>query len=149
MISTKRTIQMSGQEMQIYLRISSKQFSTQKVNEHFPCWSRYIPHRIGLKRHRSVWSKKQFILIRVSNYLRTQKINNSKLAEIILNAAEKEASVPNTLCKWSNIDSLLLYSTLTKQSYTDGLAEDCGNSLANALELPQSCAEPSIQYMYL
>ena len=26
----------------------------------------------------------------------------------------------------------------------DGLAQDCGNSVANALELPRSCAKPSI-----
>ena len=25
----------------------------------------------------------------------------------------------------------------------DGLAQDCGNSSANVLELPKSCAEPS------
>ena len=25
----------------------------------------------------------------------------------------------------------------------DGLAQDCGNSTANALELPQSCTKPS------
>ena len=25
----------------------------------------------------------------------------------------------------------------------DGLVQDCGNSIANALELPQSCAKPS------
>ena len=26
----------------------------------------------------------------------------------------------------------------------DGLVQDCGNSIANALELPQSCSKPSI-----
>ena len=28
--------------------------------------------------------------------------------------------------------------------YIDGSAQDCSNSITNALELPQSCAEPSI-----
>ena len=29
-------------------------------------------------------------------------------------------------------------------TYIDGLAQDCGNSSALALELPQSCTKPSI-----
>ena len=29
----------------------------------------------------------------------------------------------------------------------DGLAQDCGNSIANALELPQSCTKASIYFM--
>ena len=29
-------------------------------------------------------------------------------------------------------------------TYSDGLAQDCSNSIANALELLQSCAKPSI-----
>ena len=32
--------------------------------------------------------------------------------------------------------------------FIDGLAQDCGNSNANALELPQSCVKPST-YPYL
>ena len=39
-----------------------------------------------------------------------------------------------------------------QQSYIhqfDGLAQDCGNSIANAMELPQSCAKPSIlQFLF-
>ena len=30
------------------------------------------------------------------------------------------------------------------KQYIDSLAQDCSNSIANALELPQSCARPSI-----
>ena len=29
-------------------------------------------------------------------------------------------------------------------NHIDGLVQDCGNSIANALELPQSCAKPSM-----
>ena len=29
-------------------------------------------------------------------------------------------------------------------NYIDGLVQDCGNSIANALELLQSCTKPSI-----
>ena len=32
------------------------------------------------------------------------------------------------------------------ESHTDGLVQDCGNSIANAMELPQSCTKPSIQF---
>ena len=32
-----------------------------------------------------------------------------------------------------------------KEDYTDGLVQDCSNSIANTLELLQSCAKPSIQ----
>ena len=28
--------------------------------------------------------------------------------------------------------------------HIDGLVHDCGNSIANAMELPQSCTKPSI-----
>ena len=39
-----------------------------------------------------------------------------------------------------------------QQSYIhqfNGLAQDCGNSIANAMELPQSCAKPSIlQFLF-
>ena len=31
-----------------------------------------------------------------------------------------------------------------KQAYIDGLEQDCSNSIANALELLQSCTKPSI-----
>ena len=34
------------------------------------------------------------------------------------------------------------------QEHNDGLAQDCSNSIANALELPQSCAELSMLYSY-
>ena len=30
------------------------------------------------------------------------------------------------------------------QEYVDGLVQDCSNSIANALELLQSCAKPSM-----
>ena len=32
--------------------------------------------------------------------------------------------------------------TSLEMTYIDGLAQDCGNSSANALELPQSCVKP-------
>ena len=31
----------------------------------------------------------------------------------------------------------------------DGIAQDCSNSIANALESPQSCAEPAIWHMFV
>ena len=31
--------------------------------------------------------------------------------------------------------------------YSDGLVQDCGNSIANALELPQSCTKPSNDHL--
>ena len=33
---------------------------------------------------------------------------------------------------------------LNTNGYIDGLAQDCSNSIANALELLQPCANPSI-----
>ena len=36
---------------------------------------------------------------------------------------------------------------ICKHVYIDGLAQDCSNSIANALELLQSCAKPSICYL--
>ena len=30
--------------------------------------------------------------------------------------------------------------------HIDGLAQDCSNPIANLLELPQACTEPSISY---
>ena len=33
--------------------------------------------------------------------------------------------------------------------YFDGLAQDCGNSIANAIELPQSCAKPMIYASFI
>ena len=38
-------------------------------------------------------------------------------------------------------------ATLHFIAYIDGSAEDCGNSIANALDLPQSCTEPSISVL--
>ena len=37
--------------------------------------------------------------------------------------------------------------TFTKLHHFDGLVQDCSNSIANALELLQSCAKPSILYL--
>ena len=37
---------------------------------------------------------------------------------------------------------MLYVSKISK--YFDGLVQDCGNSIANALELLQSCTKPSI-----
>ena len=35
------------------------------------------------------------------------------------------------------------------QCYTDGLVQDCSKSIANALELLQSCTKPSIQGFHI
>ena len=34
--------------------------------------------------------------------------------------------------------------SINAHDYFDGLVQDCSNSIANALELLQSCAKPSI-----
>ena len=36
---------------------------------------------------------------------------------------------------------------MTGQKYTDGVVQDCSNSIANALELLQSYAKPSVSPM--
>ena len=38
---------------------------------------------------------------------------------------------------------------MINQQYIDGLLQDCSNSIANALELLQSCTKPSILWTYL
>ena len=35
----------------------------------------------------------------------------------------------------------LITYDLEKTTYIDGLVEDCGNSIASAMELPQSCTK--------
>ena len=35
-----------------------------------------------------------------------------------------------------------------KEEQFDGLVEECSNSIANALELPQSCTEPSSYFQF-
>ena len=47
------------------------------------------------------------------------------------------------LTKWA-----FIFQLMTLNDYIDGLAQDCSNSIANALELPQSCTKPS-KYCYL
>ena len=49
-----------------------------------------------------------------------------------------------TMC-WSRIHDgmLVLWDTVHCQDYIDGLVQDCSNSIANALELLQSCTKPS------
>ena len=42
------------------------------------------------------------------------------------------------------VDILSLCQSQFMQVYVDGLAQDCSNSIANALELLQSCAKPSM-----
>ena len=44
-------------------------------------------------------------------------------------------------------DTVWVYDAINIQStsqHVDGLAKDCSNSIANAMELPQSCTKPSI-----
>ena len=41
------------------------------------------------------------------------------------------------------------FSQWEKTLHTDGLAQDCGNRIANALELPQSCTKPLICFLSL
>ena len=41
------------------------------------------------------------------------------------------------------------YMKLVNNEYIDGLVQDCSNSIANALELLQSCTKPSICFMSL
>ena len=44
------------------------------------------------------------------------------------------------------IDNLLwkIANSPSSRHYIDGLVQDCGNSIANAMELPQSCTKPLI-----
>ena len=51
-----------------------------------------------------------------------------------------EADLFTLLMRPTTWDQFMWYS----QQYTDGLALDCGNSSALAMELPQSCTKPLI-----
>ena len=46
--------------------------------------------------------------------------------------------------QWVNICHFFILHTTTEESYIVGLEQDCSNSIANALELLQSCTKPSI-----
>ena len=63
-----------------------------------------------------------------TNFSNTQ---NEKLGKHI-------AGISRDSCEWQS-------STHAASSYIDGLVQDCGNSSAYALELPQSCAELVLQ----
>ena len=43
-----------------------------------------------------------------------------------------------------SISSNFYYGNFSNLQYISGLVQDCGNSIANALELPQSSTQPSI-----
>ena len=45
---------------------------------------------------------------------------------------------------WNDIEKMVYMITvsLTVSSHIHGLAQDCSNSIANALELLQSCTKP-------
>ena len=49
--------------------------------------------------------------------------------------------------KQSNDFDALRQQRLKQWSYIDGLAQHCSNSIANALELLQSCVKPSISLL--
>ena len=51
-------------------------------------------------------------------------------------------SIPPIICLHGY--ELSLVSILEKIDNVDGLVQDCGNSIANTLELPQSCTKPSM-----
>ena len=46
--------------------------------------------------------------------------------------------------QWVNICHFFILHTTTEESYIVGLEQDCSNSIANALELLQSCTKPSV-----
>ena len=41
-----------------------------------------------------------------------------------------------------------LFQAILNLLYIDGLVQDCSNSIANALELLQSCTKPSILFIF-
>ena len=43
----------------------------------------------------------------------------------------------------AEIDNITLNSEMFERHQIDGLVQDCSNSIANALELLQSCIKPS------
>ena len=51
------------------------------------------------------------------------------------------ALIRNNIRKWNYILEIFFWKI---PSYFDGLGQDCSNSIANALELLQSCTKPSI-----
>ena len=47
------------------------------------------------------------------------------------------------ISRMMHVIHVLLFGFGARQFYIDGLTQDCSNSIANALELLQSCAKPS------
>ena len=44
--------------------------------------------------------------------------------------------------------AIYLWLAFLGDYYVDGLAQDCSNSIADALELLQSCAKPSMLFFF-
>ena len=57
--------------------------------------------------------------------------------------------ISSPLSVWYKLDELSLLSAKLLYIYIDGLVQDCSNSIANALELLQSCTKPSIYTSFL
>ena len=53
----------------------------------------------------------------------------------------------NPRCHMPLLGYISMYNGLTP--FIDGLVQDCSKSIANALELPQSCAKPSIYWIHI
>ena len=47
-------------------------------------------------------------------------------------------------CLYTSLFQTSCWIYCWRHTYIDGLVQDCSNSIANALELLQSCAKPSI-----
>ena len=45
--------------------------------------------------------------------------------------------------------SVCVTESSEKQNHVDGFVQDCSNSIANALEILQSCTKPSIWYYFV
>ena len=54
--------------------------------------------------------------------------------------------IPNSKGPPVDLDYQTLTQHFTLDWYINGLAQDCSNSIANALELLQSCAKPSVWF---
>ena len=72
-------------------------------------------------------------------------INNPEAGDLRRHRAHHDVTVMHFRTIWSLLSLLALH-----HNHFDGLAQDCSNSIANALELLKSCTKPSIcSYSFL
>ena len=105
--------------------------------KHFP---RYWPFVRGIHRswmnspHKGQW-RRALMFSLICAWI-NRWINNPEAGNLRRHRAHHDVTVMHFRTIWS---LLALY-----HNYIDGLAQDCSNSIANALELLKSCTKPSI-----